>query len=473
MSLAESVGFISRIRGPVVDVRFDPGNTPKIFDTIHIAHLPAISQQTDLWLECQVVERTTARCIALGSTDGLQIGTPAITRFQPITVPVGPGVLGRLLDGLGRPLDKLGPVEAVRMDPIHRQPPPFAEQLRNFDLLETGIKSIDLLSPFPKGGKIGLFGGAGVGKSTLLAELFYSVVTKHNGIIVFAGVGERVGEGAALWQNVQKNKVLRENSVLVFGQMNEPPGIRYRAALTATTIAEYFRDDECRDVLFVLDNVYRYIQAGMEVSALLGRLPSHVGYQPTLQQDIGYLEERLVSTHQASITSVQAIYVPADDITDPGPVSIFSHLDAHVELDRNLAGIGLHPAINPLKSSSRLLTPHNSAGLDTEHLETVKRVKSLLQETNKIMDYVIIFGIDGLEEDQKLALWRSRKLRFFLSQPFFVMQMFGSPIPGKFVKRQDTVSGCKAIMDGIYDDYREEDFKNLGAMVEIHDEHRI
>ena len=447
----------------MVDVIFNSGRLPAIFDAVWVDRPP-----NRLWLEVQQhIGKQLVRCIALGVTDGLARGDAVLTQYQPLRVPVGPGILGRMFNTLGEPIDGLGKVDAVRHDPIHRPPPKFSEQITDVEILETGIKVIDLLSPFPKGGKIGLFGGAGVGKTVLLAELFFNVVTRHHGIIVFAGVGERVREGAELWQNIQANKLLRENIVLVFGPMNEPPGTRFRAALTAVTMAEYFRDVEKRDVLFVLDNIFRYVQAGTEVSALLGRMPSNVGYQPTLNTEMGLLQERLISTKYAAITSIQAVYVPVDDYSDPASVAMFGHLDAFVTLERTIAEIGLHPAIDPLSSRSRLLIPtQKHGGVDFEHYKTAEYVKRMLQQAKDLVQVVYILGMDNMTEEDQNTVKRARKLERFLSQPLFVMQAYGGP-HGKYVSRQDTIEGCREILDGHCDNWPEQAFINQGTIQDV------
>ena len=458
----ENKGQIIRIIGSVVDVSFENLPLPRIYDAIAVD----LHEKT-LWLEVQQhTHDGVARCIALGSTDWLYRGQPATTWYKPIMTPVGKCVLGRLLNTLGEPIDEDGPIAATEKWPIHRKPPEFIEQVTEHQMLETGIKAIDLLSPFPKGGKVGLFGGAGVGKTVLLAELFFNVVTRHQGIIVFAGIGERVREGSELWHNIKQAKVLRDNAVLVFGQMNEPPGIRLRTALTAVTIAEYFRDVEGQDVLFILDNIFRYTQAGMEVSALLGRMPSNVGYQPTLNAEMGLLQERLVSTKQAAITSIQAIFVPADDYSDPAPATAFSYLDTFVTLERQIAEQGIHPAIDPLASRSRLLDPKLGSAVDDEHYQTAGQVKNLLQKAHDLSYAMKVLGLDNLSEEHQHIINRARRLKRFLSQPFFVMKAYGGP-PGRYVKRKEVVVGCQEIINGRCDQWPEQAFFNKGAIQEV------
>lgn len=460
-----NTGRIIRVVGSIVDIAFTGLPLPRIFDAVQIE-----TEQGVLWLEVQQHPRDEiVRCIALGSTDGLHRGQLATTCYQPLMVPVGKGVLGRLLNTLGEPIDEEGPLTTTERWPIHRTPPAFTEQVKKFELLETGIKVIDLLSPFPKGGKVGLFGGAGVGKTVLLAELFFNVVTQHQGIIVFAGVGERVREGTDLWYNIKRLEELRNNSVLVFGQMNESPGVRLRTVLTAVTLAEYFRDVDRRDVLFILDNVFRYIQAGMEVSALLGRMPSNVGYQPTLNAEMGLLQERLVSTSQASITSIQAIFVPADDYSDPAPATTFGYLDTFVTLERDIAERGIHPAIDPLASRSRLLDPALGTKIDKTHDETVRQVKNILQKAHDLGHAMNVLGLENLSEDHQQVINRARRLERFLSQPLFVMQAYGGP-KGRHVNREDAIAGCQEILNGRCDQWPEQAFFNKGTIQEVAEE---
>lgn len=459
------IGRVVRVVSSIVDVAFAETPLPRIYDALQIE----VSGGT-LWLEVQQhVDLQTVRCLALGSTDGLTRGQTVFNPFKPLTIPVGKETLGRLLDTFGEPIDGEGALGTKMRWPIHRSSPSFADQMTRHQVLETGIKAIDLLSPFPKGGKVGLFGGAGVGKTTLLAELFFNVVTKHQGVIIFAGVGERVREGAELWQNIKQVKTLRNNSVLLFGQMNEPPGVRLRTALTAVTLAEYFRDVEKRDVLFVLDNVFRYIQAGMEVSALLGRMPSNVGYQPTLNAEMGMLQERLVSTRQASITSIQAVFVPADDYSDPAPATAFSYLDTFITLERQIAEQGIHPAIDLLVSRSRLLNLGLTPEIDHLHYDTARDVQRLLQRAQTIGYAVKIIGLENLPEEDQAIISRGRRLERFLSQPFFVMQAYGGP-PGRYVRREDVIMGCQEILNGRCDQWPEQAFFNKGTIQEVAEE---
>jgi F-type H+-transporting ATPase subunit beta len=458
-------GQIISVMGSVVDVAFDLPPRPRINDAVQIE-----TPEGPLWLEVQrQLQDKVVRCVALGSTDGLSRGQLATTCCQPIMVPVGKNVLGRLLNTLGEPIDEAGPVITTEKWPIHRPPPTFTDQVTKLEFLETGIKAIDLLSPFPKGGKVGLFGGAGVGKTVLLAELFFNVVTTHQGVIVFAGIGERVREGTDLWYNIQRFEELRNNTVLVFGQMNEPPGIRLRTVLTAVTIAEYFRDVEQRDVLFVLDNIFRYIQAGMEVSAILGRMPSNVGYQPTLNAEMGLLQERLVSTRKAFITSIQAVFVPADDYSDPAPVTAFGHLDTFVTLERTIAERNIHPAIDPLASRSRLLNPNLGSEIDKGHSETVREIKNVLQKAQDLSYAMKVLGLENLSEEHQSIINRGRRLERFLSQPLFVMEPYGGP-KGRFVKRKDAVVGCQEILSGRCDQWPEQAFFNKGTIQEVAEE---
>lgn len=463
-----NTGHVVAVLGPIVDVVFASGALPNILAAIEVKR-----QNGRLVLEVhrQMGERKV-RCLAMGSTDGLHRGAEAVTQFQPIMVPVGPAILGRLFNGLGEPIDGGPALEAVEYHSIHRSSPAFTEQVTEVELLETGIKAVDLFAPFPKGGKIGLFGGAGVGKTALLGELFWRVVTRHRGIIVFAGVGERLREGADLWQTVCQNSVLRNNSVLIFGQMNEPSGHRLRTVLTAVTMAEYFRDVARRDVLFILDNVFRYIQAGMEVSALLGRLPSHVGYQPTLHTEMGMLQERLVSTQHASITSIQAVFVPADDFTDPGAAAAFSHLDAYVRLERDIANLGIHPAIDPLACSSRLLDPSEDKGVGSRHFQTVRQAQAILQEAKDLELAMHVLGLENLTDEQQTTIRRARRLERFFSQPLYVMALQDER-KGCYVSREQALEGCQAILSGDYDAVAEDEFLFKGSIQEIADSARL
>ncbi len=449
-----SSGKVVEIIGAVVDVQFPMGEMPKVYDALKI-------EEAGLTLEVQQqLGDGIARTIAMGSTDGLKRGVSASNTGAPISVPVGQVTLGRVMDVLGEPVDEAGPVEAEKTMPIHREPPSFEEQATSTEVLETGIKVIDLIMPIAKGGKIGLFGGAGVGKTVTLMELIRNIAVEHSGFSVFAGVGERTREGNDFYHEMEEGGVL-DKVALVYGQMNEPPGNRLRVALTGLTIAENFRD-EGRDVLMFVDNIYRYTLAGTEVSALLGRMPSAVGYQPTLAAEMGALQERITSTKTGSITSFQAVYVPADDLTDPSPATTFAHLDATLVLSRQIAELGIYPAVDPLDSTSRILDP-NVVG--REHYEVARSVQGTLQRYKELKDIIAILGMDELSEDDKLIVARARKIQRFLSQPFFVAEVFtGSP--GKYVNLKDTISGFKAIVEGEYDHLPEQAFYMVGGVEE-------
>jgi F-type H+-transporting ATPase subunit beta len=427
-------GTITRIIGPVVDVRFPLGQLPPVLGALLIVG-PREGQVIEVHGH---LDQTTVRGIALSATSGLTRGMTVVDTGQQIVVPVGQGTRGRMFDVLGRTIDGLGPLGDVQMMPIHRDPPPFTAQDPSIEIFVTGLKVIDLLAPYVRGGKVGLLGGAGVGKTFLIMELIRHTSTEHRGISVFAGVGERTREGNELYLDMKRSGVLKD-TVLIFGQMNEPPGARFRVALSALTQAEYFRDQEGQDVLLFIDNVFRYVQAGAEVSALLGRLPSAVGYQPTLASEMGRLEERIVSTKRGAITSVQAIYVPADDLTDPAPAATFSHLDATIVLSRTLASQGFYPAVEPLESSSRILDP---AIVDAEHYRVAMRVKEILARYRELRDVIAILGVEELAEEDRLLVQRARKLQRFLTQPFFVGEEF-TGIPGKFVSLAETVRGVR------------------------------
>lgn len=433
--------------GPVVDVEFKNGELPGIYDTIWVQYAEFNSREL-LCLEVQKhLGNSRVRCIAMGSTDGLRRKDPAITYHQPIMVPVGPGTLGRVLNVLGEPIDNEGIVKAVRYDPIHRPSPKLLDQYVGYEILETGIKVIDLLAPFPKGGKIGIFGGAGLGKTALLGELFHNFVTKHQGVAVFAGVGERSREGNEFWTFINSNSKLREKIVTVFGQMNESSGIRLRTALTAATMAEYFRDEEHRDILFIFDNAFRFIQAGMEVSSLLGQMPSQLGYQPTLASEIGALQERLVSTQSKTITSIQAFYIPSDDETDPSSVIAFTHFDVYFILDREIAEEGIHPAINPLSCVSRLLHPSTKEGVGPEHYKTVLEVQKVLQKYRDLKETINILGLKELSDEDQITVIRARRIERSLSQALFITQNV-TGIPGEYVRIEDTLTNFREILDG-------------------------
>ncbi|MCD6253223.1 MAG: F0F1 ATP synthase subunit beta [Thermotogae bacterium] len=455
MEKAKNVGRVVSVVGPVVDVRFEMGELPDIYDALVVRNPRT---QTDLVLEVeQLLGDKTVRCVAMDSTDGLVRGLEVYDTGKPIQVPVGREVLGRLFNLLGEPIDEAGEVRAADYWPIHRDPPKLTEQETRIELLETGIKVIDLLAPFPKGGKIGFFGGAGVGKTVLVMELIRNMAIEHKGFSMFAGVGERTREGNDLWLEMKEAGVL-PNTVLVFGQMNEPPGARFRVALSALTIAEYFRDVEGKDVLLFIDNIFRFVQAGSEVSALLGRMPSAVGYQPTLATDMGELQERITSTKKGSITSVQAIYVPADDITDPAPATTFAHLDATVVLSRQIAELGLYPAVDPLDSTSKMLDP---VVVGEKHYAVARGVQEVLQRYKDLQDIIAILGIEELSEEDKLIVQRARKIQRFLTQPMFVAERFTGRA-GQYVPLEETVRGFDEILAGKYDDIPEQAFYMVG-----------
>jgi F-type H+-transporting ATPase subunit beta len=462
-------GKITQVIGPVVDVEFPAGALPDIYTALTITN-PGIDTRTDnLTVEVsQHLGENTARCIAMDSTEGLVRGMAVKNTGANITVPVGKAVLGRILNVVGEPVDEKGPVTASKRLPIHRAPPPLVDLNVKIEAFETGIKVIDLLAPYLRGGKIGLFGGAGVGKTVLLMELVNNVAKARGGFSVFAGVGERTREGNDLYHEMIESGVLKpddlENSqcVLVYGQMNEPPGARARVALSALAIAEYFRDEENRDMLLFIDNIFRFTQAGSEVSALLGRIPSAVGYQPTLSTEMGELQERITSTNKGAITSVQAIYVPADDLTDPAPATAFAHLDATTVLSRKLTEIGIYPAVDPLDSTSRILDP---LVVGDEHYQVAREVQETLQRYKDLQDIIAILGMDELSEEDKLTVARARKIQRFLSQPFAVAQQFTGN-PGKYVKLADTIRGFKEIVEGKHDDLPEQAFYMVGGIEE-------
>lgn len=459
MSTNDNRGHIIAIIGPVVDVKFDGGHLPDLNNALEIQ-----TGDNKIVIEtAQYLGNDVVRCVALASTDGLQRGMEVIDTGSPIKVPVGHGVLGRLFNVLGQPIDDAGPVEATEYSPIHKAAPPFSEQQPVSQIFETGIKVVDLLAPYPRGGKIGLFGGAGVGKTVLIMELIHNIATEHGGFSIFAGVGERTREGNELWNEMKESGVL-DKTAMVFGQMNEPPGARMRVALTGLTFAEYFRDVEHQDVLMFIDNIFRYVQAGSEVSALLGRMPSAVGYQPTLAQDVGTLEERITSTKSGAITSVQAVYVPADDLTDPAPAAIFAHLDAMTVLSRDIVEMGIYPAVDPLASTSRIL---DARILGEEHYETARRVQEVLERYKELQDIIAILGIEELSDNDKLTVYRARKIQRFLSQPFFVAETF-TGMPGKYVPLKETIRGFKEIVDGHMDDVPEEAFLMVGNIDEVY-----
>ncbi len=455
------VGKITQVLGAVVDVQFE-GDLPPILNALHTDN-----NGNRLVLEvAQHLGENTTRCIAMDTTDGLVRGAEVIDTGAPISVPVGPETLGRIINVIGDPVDDRGPVGATQTLPIHRSAPPFTEQSTETEQLVTGIKVVDLLTPYAKGGKIGLFGGAGVGKTVLIMELINNVAKGHGGYSVFAGVGERTREGNDLYYEMIDSGVIvpdgESKAALVYGQMNEPPGARSRVGLTGLTLAEYFRDEEGQDVLFFVDNIFRFTQAGSEVSALLGRIPSAVGYQPTLGTDLGNLQERITSTNKGSITSVQAIYVPADDLTDPAPATTFSHLDATTVLSRQIAELGIYPAVDPLDSTSRILDPRI---VGDEHYETARRVQETLQSYKSLQEIIAILGMDELSEEDKLTVMRARKIQRFMSQPFHVAEVF-TGTPGKFVNLEDTIKGFTEIVNGTYDDLPEAAFYMVGTIEE-------
>jgi F-type H+-transporting ATPase subunit beta len=455
--MAKATGRVVQILGGVVDVEFPEGQLPELFEALEIER----PNEKKLILEVQKhLGNNWVRCVAMDTTDGLRRGVPAVATGNPIMVPVGEPTLGRIFNVLGKPVDEQGPVEASTYYPIHRPAPPFEEQSTRTEIFETGIKVIDLIAPFTKGGKTGIFGGAGVGKTVIIMELIRSVATEHEGNSVFAGVGERTREGTQLYREMIESGVMKD-TVMVYGQMNEPSGVRLRVALSALSMAEYFRD-QGKDLLLFIDNIFRFTMSGSEVSALLGRMPSAVGYQPTLATEMGELQERITSTHHGSITSMQAVYVPADDYSDPAPVATFTHLDATIALERSIAEKGIYPAVDPLASTSRILDP-NIVGED--HYTTAREVQQVLQRYKDLQDIIAILGIDELSEDDKLIVSRARKIERFFSQPFFVAETFTN-IPGKYVSLKDTVAGFREILDGKCDDMPEQAFMMVGTIEE-------
>jgi F-type H+/Na+-transporting ATPase subunit beta len=455
-----AIGEIIQVIGPTVDIKFPEREVPQLLNAVKIIDA---ERSIDLTLEvAQIIGNNTVRCIAMGPTEGLVRGMKANDLGSPITVPIGPQTLGRMFNVLGETIDGLGPVKnPEKFSQIHKDSPSFKEQLPISSALETGLKVIDLLAPFPRGGKIGLFGGAGVGKTVVVMELMRNVSQELGGASLFAGIGERSREGNDLWTELNESKVM-EKTVLVFGQMNEPPGARLRVGLSAITMAEYFRDEEKKDVLMFIDNIYRYVQAGSEVSTLLGRIPSAVGYQPNLATEIAQLQERIASTRRGAITSVQAIYVPADDLTDPAIVAIFSHLDAKIVLSRQISELGIYPAVDPLDSTSRILDPKI---IGEDHYNTAIGVQKVLQRYKELRDIISILGIDELSEDDKLIVARARKIQRFFSQPFFVAEAF-TGVKGKYVRLQDTIKGFKMILEGKLDDLPEQAFYMVGTIEE-------
>mgnify|MGYP002770523898 FL=1 len=457
--MANNIGKITQIIGAVLDIKFTEGNLPEINDAIKV---PTRDGKELVVEVSQHLGDDIVRCIAMGSTDGLVRGMDAIATGAPISVPVGENTLGRMFNVLGNPIDEINPPTGVETWPIHRKAPAFEEQATSQEMLETGIKVVDLLCPYQKGGKIGLFGGAGVGKTVLIQELIHNIATEHGGYSVFTGVGERTREGNDLYYEMKESGVI-DKTTMVFGQMNEPPGARMRVALTGLTMAEYFRDKGGKDVLLFIDNIFRFTQAGSEVSALLGRMPSAVGYQPTLQTEMGALQERITSTKNGSITSVQAVYVPADDLTDPAPATTFAHLDATTVLERSIAELGIYPAVDPLASTSRILDPRI---IGQEHFEVARGVQEILQKYKELQDIIAILGMDELSEDDKLVVNRARKVQRFLSQPFFVAGQF-TGLEGKYVPIAETVRGFKEILEGKHDDVPESYFLNAGSIDEV------
>ncbi|MSP91653.1 MAG: F0F1 ATP synthase subunit beta [Myxococcales bacterium] len=455
-------GRISQVMGPVVDVEFEAGDLPAINTALLLSNPSISDKEWNLTVEVALhLGESSCRCVAMDSTDGLRRGQAARDTGSPIRMPVGEGTLGRILNVVGEPVDEAGPVVADEYWPIHRDPPPYETLSTEVQAFETGIKVVDLLAPYSRGGKIGLFGGAGVGKTVLIMELINNLAKEHGGVSVFGGVGERTREGNDLWMEMKESGVIAKTA-LVYGQMNEPPGARQRVGLSALTCAEYFRDVKGQDVLLFIDNIFRFTQAGSEVSALLGRIPSAVGYQPTLATEMGQLQERITTTKNGSITSVQAIYVPADDLTDPAPATAFSHLDATTVLSRQIAELGIYPAVDPLDSTSRILDPQV---LGDEHYVVARRVQAVLQEYKDLQDIIAILGMEELTEDQKLTVARARKIQRFLSQPFHVAEAF-TGTPGKYVKLADTIKGFKMIVDGQLDDLPEQAFYMVGPIEE-------
>ena len=453
----QNIGTVVQVIGPVLDIRFADGELPNLLSAIEV-------QNADRKVVAEVAQHigdNVVRCIAMSSTDGLRRGIPAVDTGAPISVPVGNECLGRVFNLLGEPVDNKPAPEAQERWPIHRSAPAYDEQEGTTEILETGIKVVDLIAPYAKGGKIGLFGGAGVGKTVIIMELINNIATQHGGLSVFAGVGERTREGNDLYNEMQESGVINKTA-LVYGQMNEPPGARMRVALSGLTMAEYFRDRENQDVLLFIDNIFRFTQAGSEVSALLGRMPSAVGYQPTLATEMGALQERITSTKKGSITSVQAVYVPADDLTDPAPATTFAHLDATTVLSRSIASLGIYPAVDPLDSTSRILTPEV---VGREHYDVARKVQSILQRYKELQDIIAIMGMDELSDEDKLIVSRARKVQRFLSQPFHVAEQF-TGMEGRYVPLKETIRGFREIIDGLHDDLPESAFLFVGTIEE-------
>jgi F-type H+/Na+-transporting ATPase subunit beta len=459
-----NTGRIVQVMGPIVDVRFPEGQLPQIYNALKITHKAQNEGERDIDLTAEVAVHlgdNVVRAVAMSSTDGLVRGMEVVDTGAPIAIPVGQETLGRIFNVLGEPIDEAGPVNAKLRHPIHREAPEYTDLATKVEIFETGIKVVDLLAPYIKGGKVGLFGGAGVGKTVLIQELIHNIAKQHGGFSVFAGVGERTREGNDLYHEMKDSGVL-DKTAMVFGQMNEPPGARLRVALTGLTLAEYFRDEENRDVLLFIDNIFRFTQAGSEVSALLGRMPSAVGYQPTLATEMGQLQERITSTKKGSITSIQAIYVPADDYTDPAPATTFAHLDATTNLERKIAELGIYPAVDPLASTSRALSPDI---VGEEHYRVARGVQAVLQRYKELQDIIAILGMDELSDEDKLTVARARKIQRFMSQPFHVAEQF-TGVPGKYVPVKETVRGFKEILEGKHDDLPETAFLYVGTIDE-------
>jgi len=462
-------GKITQVKGPVVDVEFPPGNLPEIYTALRTTNAAIDEREDNLVIEVALhLGENTVRCIAMDTSDGLTRHQRVVNTGDVIRVPVGPKTLGRIMNVIGEPVDERGPIESEMTYPIHRPAPEFVDQSTTIEMLETGIKVVDLIAPYPKGGKVGLFGGAGVGKTVVLMELINNIAKEHAGYSVFGGVGERTREGNDLWNEMMDTKLADGSSVLdkaalVYGQMNEPPGARARVGLSALTCAEYFRDEEGKDVLLFIDNIFRFTQAGSEVSALLGRIPSAVGYQPTLGTDMGELQERITSTTKGSITSVQAIYVPADDLTDPAPATAFTHLDATTVLSRRISELGIYPAVDPLDSTSRILDPQV---VGDEHYQVARGVQQVLQKYKDLQDIIAILGMDELSEEDKITVSRARKLERFLSQPFHVAEQF-TGTAGAYVRLDDNIRGFKEVLEGKHDDLPEQAFYMVGAIEDV------
>ena len=455
-------GQVTQIIGPVIDVEFPEGNLPEIYDALTIEY-ENNGQPVKLTTEVQqLLGENRVRSVAMSSTDGIKRGMAVTNTQQPIKVPVGKATLGRILNVLGEPVDEMGPINTNDYSPIHKESPSLTDQNTNTEIFETGIKVIDLLQPYQKGGKIGLFGGAGVGKTVLIMELIHNIAKGHGGVSVFGGVGERTREGNDLWNEMKESGVI-DKVALIYGQMNEPPGARMRVGLSALTVAEHFRDQEKQDVLLFIDNIFRFVQAGSEVSALLGRMPSAVGYQPTLTTEVGELQERITSTKDGSITSVQAIYVPADDLTDPAPATTFAHLDASTVLSRQIASLGIYPAVDPLESTSRVLDPNV---IGEEHYNVARTVQQILQKYKDLQDIIAILGMDELSEEDKIVVNRARRIQKFLSQPFSVAEAF-TGMSGKYVKLEDTIRSFKEIIEGKYDHLPEQAFYMVCSIEEV------